>query len=103
MLGRAMNDIENMRGTSQILSTDGETAILTGSAPVVYLRDYQNDVNAYTRGQGKLFLSMKGYEPCHNADEVIEQSGYDSERDVENPTGSVFAQVEQVLLFHGMK
>lgn len=90
MLGRAMNDIENMRGTSQILSTDGETAILTGSAPVVYLRDYQNDVNAYTRGQGKLFLSMKGYEPCHNADEVIEQSGYDSERDVENPTGSVF-------------
>lgn len=37
-----------------------------------------------------MFCSLKGYMPCHNAEEVIEQTGYDSEADAENPTGSVF-------------
>ena len=54
------------------------------------MRDYQKEVIAYTKGYGRLFCSLKGYEPCHNALEVMEQSGYDPERDTENPTGSVF-------------
>jgi Predicted RNA-binding protein containing a PIN domain len=69
---------------------EGEMAVLTGSAPVVTMRNYQKDVTAYTKGHGRLFCSLKGYEPCHNTEEVIEMMGYDSERDVANPTGSVF-------------
>ena len=90
MVGRAMSDIEKMHGTCEISQTHGEMAVLVGSAPVVTMRNYQQEVVAYTKGLGRLFSSLKGYEPCHNGSEVIESIGYDSERDLENPTGSVF-------------
>ncbi|MEG1133381.1 MAG: TetM/TetW/TetO/TetS family tetracycline resistance ribosomal protection protein [Cellulosilyticaceae bacterium] len=90
MVGRAMTDIEKMRGTCEILQTDGEMTVLVGNAPVVTMRNYQKEVVAYTKGHGRLFCSLKGYEPCHNAEEVIDSIAYDSERDIENPTGSVF-------------
>lgn len=90
LVGRAMTDIEKMHGACQIMRIEGEMAVLTGNAPVVAMRNYQKDVTAYTKGHGRLFCSLKGYEPCHNTKEVIEMMGYDSERDVWNPTGSVF-------------
>ncbi|MCX7708331.1 MAG: TetM/TetW/TetO/TetS family tetracycline resistance ribosomal protection protein [Clostridia bacterium] len=90
MVGRAMTDVEKMYGTCEISQTDGETAVLVGSAPVITMRNYQKEVVAYTKGLGRLFCTLKGYEPCHNADEVIESIGYDSEKDIGNPTGSVF-------------
>ncbi|MDQ7094667.1 TetM/TetW/TetO/TetS family tetracycline resistance ribosomal protection protein [Desulfosporosinus sp. PR] len=90
MVGRALSDLERMHGSCEITQTDGETALLAGSAPVAALRNYQQEVVAYSKGLGKLFCSLKGYEPCHNAEEVIAAMGYDSERDLENPTGSVF-------------
>ena len=64
--------------------------ILSGTAPVAAMRDYQTEVAAYTKGHGRLSCALKGYEPCHNAEEVIAQKAYDSEKDTENPTGSVF-------------
>ena len=64
--------------------------VITGTAPVVTMRDYQKEVTAYSRGRGRVFCTLKGYEPCHNEEEVIASIGYDSEADVENPTGSVF-------------
>jgi ribosomal protection tetracycline resistance protein len=90
MVGKAMTDIEMMHGSCRISETDGETAVLEGSAPVINMRNYQQELLAYTKGLGRLFCSLKGYEPCRNQQEVIEMIGYDSERDVENPTGSVF-------------
>lgn len=90
LVGRAMTDIEKMNGSFDAPFTEGNTAILTGVCPVVTMRDYQKEVIAYTKGYGRLFCSLKGYEPCHNALEVMEQIGYDPERDMENPTGSVF-------------
>ncbi|TGE35631.1 GTP-binding protein [Desulfosporosinus fructosivorans] len=90
MVGRAMSDIEKMHGTCELSQTNGEMAVLVGNAPVVSMRNYQQEVVAYTKGLGRLFSSLKGYEPCQNAEEVIERIGYDSERDFENPTGSVF-------------
>ncbi|MCB8818567.1 translation factor GTPase family protein [Desulfosporosinus shakirovi] len=90
MVGRAMTDIEKMHGSCEISQTNGEMAVLMGSAPVVTMRNYQKEVVTYTKGLGRLFSSLKGYEPCHNAEEVIESIGYDSERDLGNPTGSVF-------------
>lgn len=90
MVGRAMTDIEKMQGKCEITQSDGQMAVLTGSAPVTEMRNYQMEVIAYTKGLGRLFYSLKGYEPCHNSKEVIENIKYDSERDYENPTGSVF-------------
>ncbi|MCM1495150.1 MAG: TetM/TetW/TetO/TetS family tetracycline resistance ribosomal protection protein [Bacteroides sp.] len=88
--GRAMADIQRMYGSCQPLELEGELAVLTGVAPVSTMSGYQSEVNAYTRGCGKLFCSFKGYMPCHNTEEIIEQYKYDPESDVENPTGSVF-------------
>jgi predicted RNA-binding protein with PIN domain len=90
IVGRAMIDIDKMNGTCEISHSDGETAVLVGSAPVSSMRNYQRSVTAYTKGAGRLFCSLKGYEPCHNADEIIEYTGYDAEKDLANPTGSVF-------------
>ena len=56
MLGRAMADIQKMQGSFQPPETDGETAVLTGTAPVAEMRDYQKEINSYTRGAGRLFL-----------------------------------------------
>lgn len=89
-VGRAMADIQRMNGTFDIPRVEGEFSILKGSAPVATMRDYQTEMISYTRGHGRLFCTLKGYEPCHNAKEVIAQSGYDSETDTDNPTGSVF-------------
>ncbi|AFM41654.1 small GTP-binding protein domain protein [Desulfosporosinus acidiphilus SJ4] len=90
MVGKAMTDVEKMYGTCEVSQTNDEVAVLVGSAPVIAMKNYQKEVIAYTKGHGRLFCSLKGYEPCHNGAEVIETIGYDSERDPENPTGSVF-------------
>lgn len=89
-VGRALADMQRMHGTFGTQKQEGETAVLTGCVPVVNMRDYQTELAAYTKGRGRLFCSLKGYQPCHNAEEVIAEKGYDSERDTGNPTGSVF-------------
>ncbi len=89
-VGRAMADIQKMQGSFLQPEIEGEMAVIRGSAPVATMRDYQREVVAYTRGEGRLFCSLRGYEPCHNAEEIIATSGYDSEHDLSNPTGSVF-------------
>lgn len=92
MVGRAMTDIEQMHGTYEILEAKDGWTVLGGSAPVVNMRNYHAKVAAYTKGEGRLFCTLKGYEPCHNSEEVIESIGYDSEKDKENPTGSIFCK-----------
>lgn len=90
MVGRAMTDIQKMYGTFQGPEIEGEMSVLTGVAPVVTMGGYQSEVTAYTRGRGRLSCTLKGYQPCHNAEEVIEAAGYEPDADMENPTGSVF-------------
>ena len=89
-VGRAMTDIERMHGTFGLPQTEADRTILTGMAPVSTMRDYQKEVHAYTRGNGTLQCTLKGYAPCHNMEEVLAATGYDSERDTLHPTGSVF-------------
>ena len=91
-VGRAMSDIGQMNGSFEGPEAEDKQGMvrLTGTAPASEMRDYQREVWAYTKGRGRITLTLKGYEPCHNAEEIIEEIGYDSERDVDNPTGSVF-------------
>lgn len=89
-VGRAMADLERMSAKFGAPSKEGEFFSLHGLAPAACIANYQKDAAAYTRGRGNLVLAVAGYYPCHNADEVIAEIGYDSERDAGNPTGSVF-------------
>ena len=89
-VGRAMTDIQNRFGKFEAPETLGEMTVLTGIAPVSTLSGYQKEVIAYTGGRGRISLTLKGYDLCHNQEEVVAARGYDSELDLANPTGSVF-------------
>ena len=89
-VGRAMTDIQGMGGTVDAPEPEGGRTLLTGYAPVAGLRDYAQALAVYTRGAGRLSCTVRGYEPCGNADAVIAAVGYDAERDAENPASSVF-------------
>jgi len=101
-VGRAMTDIQKMSGTCEPAESEGggtpgfsegfetATAVLTGSAPVSAMNGYHREVIAYTKGQGRLYCTLQGYFPCHNQEQVLEETGYDPDRDTENPCGSVF-------------
>ncbi|MDD3279920.1 MAG: TetM/TetW/TetO/TetS family tetracycline resistance ribosomal protection protein [Lachnospiraceae bacterium] len=90
MVGRAMSDIEKRAGTFQTPESYRDTSVLTGIVPVSTMGDYQITFTSYTRGKGKLQCVLHGYYPCHNTQEVLEESTYDPELDLAHPTGSVF-------------
>ena len=89
-VGRAMSDIQRMEGTFDTPEPQSDGTLLTGTAPVSEMRNYWTEVAAYTKGRGRLSCMAAGYAPCHNADAVIAASGYDPERDTDNPADSVF-------------
>ena len=89
-IGRAMTDMEKMHGSFSLEQRSGSMAVLTGAVPVAAMQDYQKDVIAYTKGNGRLSVVLKGYGPCHNTEDVIAASGYEPEADLANPAGSVF-------------
>lgn len=90
LIGRAMTDMQARSGNFGTPETEGEYAILTGTVPVSEMGGYQAKLLAYSGGKGRMTTVLKGYEPCHNAAEVIEKMGYEAERDTDNPCGSVF-------------
>ena len=112
-LGRAMTDIQKMQGSFQPPEQQGDICTLKGTAPVSKMRGYQTSFTAYTRGMGRLFCSLAGYQPCAEQEEVVRGIGYDPEADLDNPTGSVFCahgagfivpwyQVEEYMHLEGM-
>ncbi len=89
-VGRAMTDLQRMGAEFSAPETEGDRSILTGSGPVASMRDYPQEVVAYTRGLGRLSLSLKGYAPCRDQDAAVEAAGYDPEADLENTPDSIF-------------
>ena len=89
-LGRALTDLQQMGANFTQPDLEDGRSIITGSAPVSKIANYAETLAAYTRGEGQITCTLKGYEPCVNAEEVIAASGYDPELDLRNPTGSVF-------------
>lgn len=89
-IGRAMTDMSRMQGQFDAPETEGEMSVLMGQAPVALMREYGAELAAYTGGRGVMSLTLAGYYPCHNPEEVIEEIGYDSDRDVKNTCDSVF-------------
>lgn len=89
-VGRALTDLQRMGAKFSSPQTAGEFSVVEGLCPVSEMQGYHRDVIAYTHGEGRLSCEIKGYFPCHNADEVIEKVGYDFNADVENTADSVF-------------
>ena len=89
-VGRAITDIRGMSGRFDPPETVGELSVLQGCVPVSELGDYASELAAYTHGKGRLQVSLKGYEPCHNTETVVEALAYDPEGDLENTPDSVF-------------
>ena len=89
-VGRAMTDIQRMNGTFEGPETENDQAVLTGSAPVSEMRGYQKEFAAYTGGFGRLFCTLKGYDVCHDAENVVEEINYDPDSDIDNTADSVF-------------
>ena len=89
-VGRAMTDLERMKGTFEPPEVDGENMVLSGVVPVATMQNYQREVVSYTKGRGRLSCVLQGYVPCHNAVEVVENTRYEAELDLADPTGSVF-------------
>ena len=89
-VGRAMTDLERMHAVVSAPEVEEARAIVSGAGPVRLLRGYTAEVTAYTRGQGRISYQPDGYKPCPEQDEIVKQIGYDPERDLLHPTGSVF-------------
>lgn len=89
-IGKAMTDIQRMYGSFNPPETIGEFSVINGTAPVSTMYDYSREVMQYTHGNGRLMCSLKGYKPCHNAEEVISSINYDCDGDIDNTCDSVF-------------
>ena len=89
-IGRALADLTRMHARFGSPDATGETATVAGELPASELGDYAIDVAAYTSGRGSLTLELAGYEPCHDAEKVIEQMAYEPEADLPNTPDSVF-------------
>ncbi len=89
-VGRAMSDLQARFADFEMESSDGEFSVLCGRAPVSELHGYTRELISYTRGKGKLSCTSDGYEPCHNEEQIVSETGYDPEADLDNSPHSVF-------------
>ena len=89
-VGRALSDIQKMAGEFEPPEIKLSEAIIKGFGPVSEFIGYPEELTAYTKGKGSISFRDAGYRPCHNSAEVIEKIGYEKERDLENPSSSVF-------------
>ena len=89
-IGRAITDIRSMGGEFDAPEASGNLSALKGLVPASEVKDYADVVAAYTQGRGRLQLSLHGYAPCHNTEQVVQETGYDPEADLPNTPDSVF-------------
>ena len=89
-VGRAMTDLSNAGAVFRNEVERAGYSVLKGRAPMETIGDYGQMVISYTRGQGIWSMTFDGYGSCHNPEEVMEECGYDPERDVYNTADSVF-------------
>ena len=76
--------------TPTVVNENNDITTLHGEAPVLFLTHYQKELLTSTKGKGQLFFLDTFYAPVENQKEVMTQCDYDSESDLDNPTGSIF-------------
>ncbi|MBQ7562487.1 MAG: TetM/TetW/TetO/TetS family tetracycline resistance ribosomal protection protein [Lachnospiraceae bacterium] len=90
--GRAMTDLDRMGAKFKLSGQTPGGSEIKGSCPAREISNYAEEVRRYTRGEGELTLSYAGYFACGNPERVIEEIGYDPERDLLNSGDSVFCR-----------
>lgn len=90
LVGRILSDLQRLHAEFEPPQAGEHSAVIQGRGPAVTLMDYPLTLGPLTKGRGQIRLRFDGYEPCHNAEEVIARIGYDREHDVENTPDSVF-------------
>ena len=90
LIGRVMADIQRMSGNFQPPESRRSGLCLTGTVPVSEAMEYPKEFLSFTKGHGTISTVFGGYQPCHNAAEVIENAAYQPESDLENTPDSVF-------------
>ena len=88
--GRALTDIQRMGGEAEAPQTVGDETVIEASVPVAAFGDYATELAAYTKGHGRVSCALSGYRPCPDQEAVIQSIGYDPEKDLDDPPGSVF-------------
>ena len=89
-VGRVISDLQTRSAEFEIDSTNEDMTSIKGRAPVSELRGYSTVLISFTSGEGRITCTSDGYEPCHNADEIVTAAGYDPTADLENTPHSVF-------------
>lgn len=93
-VGHAMNDLSLFGSSFSAPSINNGIATITGTVPAAEIAGYQKTLLSYSGGKGTLYTELAGYEPCHKAEEIISNSKYIADLDLENTSSSVFC-------FHG--
>lgn len=91
-VSKALFDLEKRKCTFKIEEDMHNLVHITGKGPVRLLMDYQKDVIAYTKGKGQFTCVVDSYQECVDQDKIIQEMHYDSESDLNNPTGSIFCE-----------
>ena len=89
-MGRAVADLLRMSGIIEEQEILKESVVLSGRVPVSEMKDYPLEVSSYTKGLGKITCLLSGYSECHNTDEILSESRYDADHDIENTADSIF-------------
>ena len=89
-IGRTMTDLQQMGATFESPTVIDDFSKICGHAPIKAISDYQKTITLYTHGRGKMSCNFKGYEPCSNQEEIINEFGYNCDADTENTADSVF-------------
>ncbi len=89
-VGRAITDVRTMCGEFDAPESSGDFSVLKGKIPASELGDYADTLAAYTQGRGRLQLSLRGFEACHDQEKVVEEYRYDPRADLDNTPDSVF-------------
>ena len=90
MSGKIMSDVQKMGGSFVPPEISGGVAVTCGRAPARFLSEYAEELISQSGGKASLALRFDGYEPCREQEKIVEELGYEPERDLENTPDSVF-------------
>ena len=87
-MGRLMGDLNRMRAKTEPVEFMDDEIRIAGEAVFSLLNGYQTEFAALTHGRGALTWQLDHYEPCAEAEAIIEERAYRPLAD--EPADSVF-------------
>lgn len=89
-MGKLISEIQKRGGQLEPPILEEEKVVFKGRGSVSNFMEFSAELPALTGGRGTIRLHFYGYEECKNPEDIIMSSGYSKERDLENPSSSIF-------------